>query len=270
MAAMTPEQFREKLQQILEIAEGQNGKIRQEQVSEALKDSVIAPEQMHLVYDFLLSRKIVVEGYEKETEKAEDAGEMEEVRPWSDAEQRWLDTYLEDLDGLRPEKEGEWDRLMHGVMQGDALAKRRMAELFLPEAAQLACSLYVKGVLLADIVQEGSLLLVLGIDMLESGLFADREAVRESLLRDIREGIQAMIEEQRDVHARDRKMVEKVEDLKDGVETLKEEYGRKIYLDEVADFMSITEEEAVGILRLAGEEVPDDPDLLEEAKQTKN
>lgn len=70
----------------------------------------------------------------------------------------------------------------------------------------------------------------------------------------------------RDVHARDRKMVEKVEDLKDGVETLKEEYGRKIYLDEVADFMSISEEEAVGILRLAGEEVPDDPDPLEETK----
>ena len=32
--------------------------------------------------------------------------------------------------------------------------------------------------------------------------------------------------------------------------------GRKVYLDELADFMNITEEEAEAILKLAGEEVP--------------
>ncbi len=36
--------------------------------------------------------------------------------------------------------------------------------------------------------------------------------------------------------------------------------GRKVYLDEVADFMSISEEEAEDILRLAGENIDDDED----------
>lgn len=34
--------------------------------------------------------------------------------------------------------------------------------------------------------------------------------------------------------------------------------GRKVYLDEVADFMHISEDEAEAILKLAGEEVPEE------------
>ena len=51
-------------------------------------------------------------------------------------------------------------------------------------------------------------------------------------------------------------MVGRVQELKDNVEVLKDEMGRKVYLDELADFMNITEEEAEAILKLAGEEVP--------------
>ena len=68
--------------------------------------------------------------------------------------------------------------------------------------------------------------------------------------------MQALAEQQKDVKSRDRRMVGRVQELKDNVEVLKDEMGRKVYLDELADFMNITEEEAEAILKLAGEEVP--------------
>ena len=45
-------------------------------------------------------------------------------------------------------------------------------------------------------------------------------------------------------------MVSRVEELKDTIAILKEEFGRRVYLDEVADYMHISEEEAEAILKL--------------------
>ena len=81
-------------------------------------------------------------------------------------------------------------------------------------------------------------------------------AAERRILQAIRQGMQALSEEQKDVRHQDSRMVTKVQDLKDSVAILKEEMGRKVYLDEVADFMNISEEEAEAILKLAGEEVP--------------
>ncbi|MEE1114975.1 MAG: hypothetical protein UHN88_07855, partial [Eubacterium sp.] len=141
---------------------------------------------------------------------------------------------------------------------GDVTAKRRITELLMPAVCELAQKMYREGVFLQDLIQEGNLALVLAADKADSLPLNDREAGREAILSIVRGNLQALLEEQTDVHARDKRMVEKVEDFKDGIEILKEELGRKVYLDEAADFMNITEEEAADILKLAGENVEDE------------
>ena len=86
------------------------------------------------------------------------------------------------------------------------------------------------------------------------GMVTSMEQARTRLLGAARGAMHALAAEQSEVSTRDRKMVEKAENLKDGIEILKEEMGRKVYLDEVADFLSLTEEEAEDILRLTGDE----------------
>ncbi len=264
---MDPERFREKLQQILNLALENDGKISTAQIQDFFRGEPLTEEQMKLVYDFVLSKKIIVDGYTKESGETEENGANQTEIPWSPEEQRWLETYMEDVDAIRPEKEGEWIQLLRGLAEQDTGSSRRLTELLLPAVVELAKSMYTEGVHLADIVQEGSLGLVLAVEELQAepllaqfGSEEDRlrEAVHRSIRKSVRENILAMLEEQTDVHVRDRKFVEKVEDLKEGVSTLKEEYGRKVYLDEVADFMSISEEEAMNILHLAGEEVPEE------------
>ena len=79
----------------------------------------------------------------------------------------------------------------------------------------------------------------------------------EKILNAVREGIEAFQEEQRDVHVRDRKMVETVDELDGQIKKLKEEMGRKITLEELALYTDRSEEELRSVLKLAGEEVVD-------------
>ena len=53
-------------------------------------------------------------------------------------------------------------------------------------------------------------------------------------------------------------MVHKVSDMDETIRNMKEEYGRKISVDEVADRMQISENDVADILKLAGEEIKDD------------
>ena len=53
-------------------------------------------------------------------------------------------------------------------------------------------------------------------------------------------------------------MVQKVSDLDETIRNMKEEYGRKVSVDEVADRMQISEDDVADILKLAGEEVEEE------------
>ena len=67
-----------------------------------------------------------------------------------------------------------------------------------------------------------------------------------------------MLESHTEEKRRDKKMVERVNDLDETIKNMKEEYGRKVSVDEVAERMGITEDTVEDILKLAGEEVKDE------------
>ena len=67
-----------------------------------------------------------------------------------------------------------------------------------------------------------------------------------------------MLEAHTEEKRRDNKMVERVSDLDETIQSMKEEYGRKVSVDEVAERMGITEDAVEDILKLAGEEVKDE------------
>lgn len=251
---MTQEEFQSRLQEILGYAAEHASVVKKEEVENFFEGMGLNRTQMKLVYAFLLSKKITIEGYEN-------PGRVEEKkRKWTPEEEKFLEYFEEDLRNSPPEREGEWEELVGKLAGGEPEAKRRVTELLLPGllANARAIAQTTEEIPVSDILQEGSLRLVLAADQLDYTRFKTREAITRELLRQAAETMHAAIAEQTDVHTGDRQMVQKVEDLKDGISILKEEYGRKVYLDEVADFMNITEEEAENILRLAGEEVRDE------------
>ena len=172
---------------------------------------------------------------------------------FTEEEQRYLKEYMKDIGGIREADEEEREALFEKVLEGDALAKSRLVEIYLPEVVEIAKQLYHPEVFLGDLVQEGNVGLILGVDMID-----DLDKAHDVIRREIRQAIQMLIEEQTELKNRDKKMVEKVNTLDESIQALTEELGRKVTIEELAVYMGMSEEEVEDILRLTGEETEEE------------
>ena len=243
---MDQQEFQKKLAAVLARAESRGSHTDKEEIREFFRDDTLTEEQLEMICDYLLSKKIVVEGYHR-------AGEdREERRSLSPEDEKFLRMYREQAKSVPPCGEEEKSELFRKARQGDNAAVGRLTELYMLPVAELAGELNSPEVPAADLVQEGNLHLLLALRALPEG----EQNPHEWLMARVREGMEALAEQQTDVHRRDRKMVKRVDDLKAGITALREDLGRKVYLDELADYMKISEEEVEAVLKLAGEDVP--------------
>ncbi len=246
---MTQQEFQEKLMQVMTLASNQGNQISRSAVEQEFAADAFQEEQLNLVYDFLLAKGIRVDGYERQME------EEIELSPEAEA---WLNSYEQELKAIPARSEEEILNLVLAVRRGEDEPRERLAEALMLEIPAIARRLYHADVLIQDLVQEGNLFLVIGINNLIGRADPDPVSGREEVLRTAREGMEALSEQLKDVKQQNKKMVSRVEDLKDNITVLKEDLGRKVFLDELAQFMDITEEEASDILKLAGEDVPEE------------
>ena len=86
------------------------------------------------------------------------------------------------------------------ALEGDALAKSRLVEIYLPEVVEIAKELYHPEVFLGDLVQEGNVGLILGVDMID-----DLDKAQDVIRREIRQAIQMLIEEQTELKTETRR-----------------------------------------------------------------
>lgn len=227
-------QFKEKLAGVLSLAESQNGKITVDEVEKYFEEDGLSQEQMNLVCDYLLSMKMAVIGYKQAGGTVREA-KSEEQQPLSPDEQKYVEEYLRSL----------------GDMKEETPEEVRMA-YYLPKVVEEAVKLHHPEVFIGDMIQEGNIVLMLALKEIR------KEKDEEEILEQVRAGMLASLESQTEVKRRDHKMVEKVTELDETIKSMKEEYGRKVSVDEVADRLGISEDEIEDILKLAGEEVKDE------------
>ena len=236
-------EFLKKLNGLVAMAKDQGDQITIDEVKAYFADAALTEEQLELVFDYLLAQKVVVKGYIKMTEAAE------EKVTYTEEEEAYLKEYLNDLQGFKEEKAGEKESLFAKLIGGDASAKNRLTELYLKEVVEIAKEMFHPESFLGDIIQEGNVGLILGLDML-----VDVATAHETIVNQVKQCIQMLIEEHTEVKSRDNKMVEKVTMLDESIKALTEELGRKVTIDELAVYMGMTEEEIDDILRLMGED----------------
>ena len=178
-----------------------------------------------------------------------DMPEAKEQVVLTDEEEVYLKEYEEDLKAFKDISEQERQELLAKVLKGDSNAKSRLIELYLKEVVEIAKEMHHPEVFLGDLVQEGNVGLILGVDML-----TDVETAQQTIIEQIRQSMQMFIEEHTVLKSRDKKMVEKVAMLDESITTLTEELGRKVTIDELAVYMGMTEDEIEDILKLTGED----------------
>lgn len=220
-------EFREKLAGILALCASQNNITDKTTVEEYFAEDNLSKEQMELVFDYLLSQKVIVKGYVKAGGSIKNAEKPEDVVRYTQEEQDYLNLYEQDLKGLR---------------EGDPLKE------LLPAILSMAKEMHRTDIYIGDLVQEGNMGLMLAME--------EHEGDMEALLSMAKESMQALLESQEETKKQDSRMVEKVNDLDEQIKKLSEEMGRKVSVDELEEFLDITEDEISDILKLAGEELP--------------
>lgn len=240
--------FQEKLHKILERAEENGNRLSGDEVKTFLEEEQLTEDQMQLVFDFLVTKKITLTGYYY-ADRQEKPVESEE---FTAEEQSYLADYTEDLKSMKPEQPGEREMLFKAASEGDPEAKRRLTELYLSVVLDTAKALHEPGVHIGDMVQEGNLNLILAIEMITNVAEADA-----FLCREIRRGVISVVDEQKDTERKGNQIADRANELNDLLHEMAEEEGRAVTMQEVAERMQISVEEVLDIVKLAGEDLYD-------------
>lgn len=232
-------EFLDKLNELVSLAKERGKQISVEEVNAYFMEDDLTKEQMELVYDYLYDKKIVVKGVIQVEFSSEEA--------------EYLREYEKDLDAFRPEKDGEREKLYLETLDGNEQAKERLIQIYLKEVVQIAKDMYLGSVSLEDMIQEGNIGLLTGVQSIS----LDRDA-HENIVSEIRNAISRLLDEEGELQEIDHQMVQKVGELDEVITKLTEELGRKVTIEELALHMGVTEEEIEDILSLTGEEAESD------------
>lgn len=231
--------FQQKLADIMKLAQENGMRMTAEETEQFFEDDGLTKEQMDLVFDYLLSQKVAVQGYVRKPGTVQESGDGEEM-PGSDAlsaeEKEYLGDYLRQI----------------GELQATSEEEARLA-LYLRLVYEEAVKLHQPEVFIGDLIQEGSAALV---EVL--GRHAAGAGERELVMADVRAAMKALLASQAEMERRDRRMVDQVARLDEAIRQMTDELGRKVDVQEVAARLELTEEQVRDILKLTGEEPEDE------------
>lgn len=143
--------------------------------------------------------------------------------------------------------------LYNKVKAGDKYAYEKLASMYMAKVLEVAKAHKREDVCLEDLVSEGCIGLTEGLMHLRSA-----ETAHEEIMDAIRKSIRLYLLELDAEHTHDNSLIDKVRKMDEALDILKEDLGRKVYIEEVAEYMQITEEEVWDILKLTGEEVSEE------------
>ena len=115
---MEQQEFQKRLEELGRLAQEKENRLRTEEVREFLKDMELTEEQFQLVFAYLASRLVTVEGYVPAKEERE-----EKEAKLTPEEQEFLDQYRKELEYIVSLEEEELLELCRAAEEGDGGAK---------------------------------------------------------------------------------------------------------------------------------------------------
>lgn len=236
--------FRTALAALKAAAETKDRKLSVQEVQDALSGMDLDETQYQMVYAYLAGKGIRVEGAA--------LPEKEQI-PYTEEELAFLKQYRKELKYLQKQPENALPGLYARAADGDAEAKKILTEHYMEHVLELAEDFAHGSLPLQDLVQEGSLGLMIGIDTL--GLLEEGLTEEEHLVREIRRTLQDALQEQNTAHDTGEQITEKLNKLADSVTELTEDLGREVTPDELSLYLDMPLREIEDLLRIAGETI---------------
>lgn len=231
--------FQEMLEEVSALARVNGNRISKALVEQFFEELSLSKEQFELIYRYFDEKKIRVE------EEA-DLEAIEDMLAEAEENGRKVEIVSEN-------DEKELEILCLKVENGEREAKDRLIGLFLERVVAIANEYENEAVLMDDLIQEGNLGLVIGIEELSTkskGISYER-----FLEQKIREAILQALEEEYQSECADEELEKTVNEFHKKVLDLKEDLERSPSLEEISFYTKMPVEEVKGLFRMMGEEV---------------
>lgn len=242
---MEKEVFQKRLEDLGELAKINNNRLSTDAVKTFLKDMDLTEEQYNLVFAYLASKLITVEGYVSAAEGGKDSAPT-----LSEEEQTFLARYEEDLSYLTTLTEEALLKLCRDVEEtGDSDAKSHLTEQLLPKVVETAKHYAGRGLPIGDLIQEGNIGLMLALETL--GIRGDGVSALDYLKQEIEKAVSEALEDQQTEKSAGELIADRLNELSDGIKELSGELERQVSVEELSAFMDMPVEEIEDLLKLA-------------------
>lgn len=238
--------FRTALAALSASAINQDRKLTQEEMQAFFTEMKLTRAQQEPVYAYLASQGIRVEGRKQPASEAE-------KKPLTMEEQAFLDQYKKDMRLVKKQPGDQIEELFIRAADGDTQAKRYLTEHYMDKVLPIARAYTHQGLLLQDLVQEGNVGLMIGLDTL--GLMEEGTVWEAHLEREIHRAIRAALDEHEDSRNTGSQVVEKLNRLADAITELTEDLGRHITPEELSLYVDMPLEEIEALLQIAGDNI---------------
>lgn len=240
--------FQNKLSEVRKLAAGNGNVLAGEQVKAFFAELKPDREQLIQILKYLKTQGIAISGLEDAGTQPEE--ERAAAKELTEEEREYLREYRSLIGSAAFDAE-EADRLFKELAKGDAGAKEKLVQMYLPVAADIACGMYCDGVNFHDLLQEAN------VSLLSAFQIKEPQKKDDAWLRkEIQSGLKLAIEEQTQQKLEDECLVGKVEKLERTVKELTddedEQAGSGFSVDELAILLDMSVEEIEDVLRLTG------------------
>lgn len=250
--------FMETLHSVQEVARTSLTPLSKEEIQTYFKDMELTKEQEEMVYQYLLHpQEETVSESEDESENESEVGyetenglnaaeNSESERAVSARFQMYLDE-LSDIPVLTDQQE---TALYERLANGEETVIAELSRQWLKKVVEIASEYQVDDVLLDDMVQEGNMGLLMG---LQSFLGKKTSNPKKALEQLVREAIEGYVDEESGEEEQENSILAKVSLIHEAKETLAKEQGSEPSIRQLAEYTRISEEEISDIVSLAKE-----------------
>lgn len=252
--------FMETLHSVQEIARTSLTPLTKEEIKTYFKDMELTREQEEMVFQYLQKPQEAMEEAVQEDEREENPQETEsgEGRGKHGKEEKaeikssaHFQMYLDEI-GEIPVLDEETEQMLYQrLVQGEESAVPEICRQWLKPVIAIAGEYVTPGTMLDDVVQEGNIGLLTGLNRLLGSGRAD--GMKELLEQSVREAIQAYVEEETGEGVQENSILGKVSLVHEAKEMLAKEQESEPSVEQLSAYTKIPEEEIMDILSLAKE-----------------
>lgn len=242
--------FNETLTSLVEFAAANNNEITMNDVKTYFKDLIDDDSQYQFIYDYLSINKINIEGFEPSVDDAENVISENTIAETygiaeSAEELAFIDMYMDEISSILPPSEDEIAKLVSQLLSGDLSVINQLVECHLQTVAELAKNYRGKGATFGDLIQEGNIGLMLALSDYSENCGNFNDYIKKRITRTLNEIISSQINSDRI----NQHLADKLNQLDAVTRDLSKKLERVPDISELAEAMSITEEEASLLLK---------------------